>query len=396
MKLRFGRTAVLVSTVLALSLSSVEPAVSVDLKVAAKSTVRAFQDLAKNILDQKNTREDEHTKNRAEIDQELLSTVSKASTTQQIDLSAVASFYNPKISASNEALAGAKAKWETVNTLVIKDSYGFMGSAQSFATKYFLCPPSTLPNGAGWMEIVKRNCNGSQNPMLGARSTKTTVPNTIGGEDWQKGDVGTLNTWDLPTEAQSVITDGYIVPTNPTLFDSIRLTIRNEMNNVNSLMKSSATAKANAQTKYDNTVQAAKDSANKAIQFENNRYEEEFEKLELSQLEAEMFILAAKRASKDYKTFGKAFETALKFEHNRAELNRLAEMPWSGITGLRALNTLTKVIALADLADEISMKYTFVTAAKINASVGNTFTKDSAFTASLKLGRSIYVKTIKS
>jgi hypothetical protein len=109
-----------------------------------------------------------------------------------------------------------------------------------------------------------------------------------------------------------------------------------------------------------------------------------------------MFILAAKRASKDYKTFGKAFETALKFEHNRAELNRLAEMPWSGITGLRALNTLTKVIALADLADEISMKYTFVTAAKINTSVGNTFTKDSAFTASLKLGRSIYVKTIKS
>jgi hypothetical protein len=274
MRLYSGRAAVLVGTVLALNLSSVVPAVSVDLKVAAKSTVRAFQDLAKNILDQKNTLEDEHTKNRAEIDQELLSTVSKASTTQQIDLSAVASFYNPKISASNEALAGAKAKWETVNTLVIKDSYGFMGSAQSFATKYFLCPPSTLPNGAGWMEIVKRNCNGSQNPMLGARSTKTTVPNTIGGEDWQKGEIGTLNTWDLPKEVESVITDGYIVPTNPALFDSVRLTIRNEMNNVNSLMKSSATAKANAQTKYDNTVQAAKDSAYKAILFENNRYEQ--------------------------------------------------------------------------------------------------------------------------
>jgi hypothetical protein len=71
-------------------------------------------------------------------------------------------------------------------------------------------------------------------------------------------------------------------------------------------------------------------------------------------------------------------------------------MPWSGITGLRALNTLTKVIALADLADKISMKYTLVTAAKINASVGNTFTKDSAFIASLKLGRSILVKTTKS
>ena len=62
MRLRFGRAGVLLCTVLALSLSSVVPAVSVGSKVAAKSTVRAFQDLTKTILYQKNTLEDEYTK----------------------------------------------------------------------------------------------------------------------------------------------------------------------------------------------------------------------------------------------------------------------------------------------------------------------------------------------
>lgn len=396
MRIHLGRFRLIVAVVLTLSLNFLEPAVSVDLKVAAKSAIKNFQELANSIVDQKNTLEDEHLKNKTEIDQELLNVVSKASGTLQIDLSAVANLYNPKISAANTALVEAKNKWETVNTLIIKDNYGYMGSAQAFATKYFLCPPSTLPSGPGWMEIVKRNCNGSQNPMLGARSTKTTVPNTIGGEDWQKGDIGTLNTWDLPKEVESVISDGYIVPLNSTLFDSVRLTIRNEMNNVKSLTTMSSTAKVSAQTKYDNAVQAAKESAFKAIEFENNRFDQESERLEFSQLEMETFILAAKRASKDYKTFNKAFETALRFEYNRTELNRLAEMPWSGITGLRALNSLTKVIALADLADGISQKYTQVSAAKINASVGNTFTKDPTFTTSLKLSRSIYIKIIKS
>ena len=43
MRLYSGRAAVLVGTVLALNLSSVVPAVSVDLKVAAKSAVRVFK-----------------------------------------------------------------------------------------------------------------------------------------------------------------------------------------------------------------------------------------------------------------------------------------------------------------------------------------------------------------
>jgi len=388
---------ILVGTLtLSLSLYPIAPAVSVDLKVSAKSVVKAFQDLEKTILNQKNLLEDEHAKKKIEIDQALLTAESQAAATLQSDLSAAANLYGPKISAANTALAEAKAKWDTVNTLIIKDNYGFMGSAQNFATKYFLCPPSTLPAGPGWMEIVKRNCNGGQNPMFGTRSTKTTVPNTIGGEDWQKGDVGTLNTWDLSKDAESVISDGFIVPTNPALFDATRSTIKSETNNLNSLTMMNSTARISAQTKYDKAVQALKESAIREIQFENNRYEQELERLESSQLESAAFILAAKRASKDFSKFGKAFETALKFEHNRIELNRLAEMPWSGITGLRALSTLAKVIALADLADGIANKYSMMSAAKINSTVGNTFIKDPVFAASLKLSKSIYTKLIKS
>lgn len=74
----------------------------------------------------------------------------------------------------------------------------------------------------------------------------------------------------------------------------------------------------------------------------------------------------------------------------------MAEMPWSGITGLRALSTLAKVIALADLADGIANKYSMMSAAKINSTVGNTFIKDPVFAASLKLSKSIYIKLIKS
>ena len=74
----------------------------------------------------------------------------------------------------------------------------------------------------------------------------------------------------------------------------------------------------------------------------------------------------------------------------------LADSPWSSITSLRTMNSLIKVIALADLADTIASRYTLANAAKLNASVGNTFTKDPTFSASLKTSKALYSKVIKS
>ena len=378
------------------AVSSIPSATAADLKVAAQSAVSGFQASLTATLDQLNLLEDEHAKNIADINQVNLEATAKATATQTADLLAVANLYNPKISASNTLIASAKLKWESVNQLIIKDSFGFLGNVQTVAGNYFLCPPSTLPNGPTWLEIVKRTCNGSTNPMLGARSTKGNAGSTIGGEDWQKGDIGTLNTWDLNKVVESVISDGYMTPVNVAEFDSTRLSIKSETANLNSLTATYSNAKAAVMGKHENALAVIKSATSNALTIENNRYEQALAALELQQLQAETFVLAAKRASKDYKTFDKAFSTALAFEYNRSRLTEIVDLPWTAFTSLRSLSSVSKVLALADFADEVAAKYTMTNALKLNKSVGNTFTKEQTFLTGAKKAKSLYVKVIKS
>ena len=378
------------------AVSSIPSATAADLKVAAQSAVSGFQASLTATLDQLNLLEDEHAKNIADINQVNLEATAKATATQTADLLAVANLYNPKISASNTLIASAKLKWESVNQLIIKDSFGFLGNVQTVAGNYFLCPPSTLPNGPTWLEIVKRTCNGSTNPMLGARSTKGNAGSTIGGEDWQKGDIGTLNTWDLNKVVEAVISDGYMTPVNVAEFDSTRLSIKSETANLNSLTATYSNAKAAVMAKHENALAVIKSATSNALTIENNRYEQALAALELQQLQAETFVLAARRASKDYKTFDKAFSTALAFEYNRSRLTEIVDLPWTAFTSLRSLSSLSKVLALADFADEVAAKYTMTNALKLNKSVGNTFTKEQTFLTGAKKAKSLYVKVIKS
>lgn len=367
-----------------------------NLKVAAQSVVSEFQASLTATLAKLSLLEDEHARNLADINQVNLEATAKATATQTADLLAAANLYNPKISTTNALIASAKLKWESVNQLIIKDSFGFLGNVQSVAGNYFLCPPSTLPNGPTWLEIVKRTCNGSTNPMLGARSTKGNAGSTIGGEDWQKGDIGTLNTWDVNKVVESVISDGYMTPVNVAEFDSTRLTIKSETANLNTLTATYSNARTAVMTKYDNALAVIKTSTNNALDFENNRYQQELAALEAQQAQSESFILAAKRASKDYKNFDKAFSTALAFEHNRAQLTEIVDLPWTAFTSLRSLNTLSKVLALVDFADSVAAKYTMTNALKLNKSVGDTFTKTPTFVTGAKKAKTLYVKMIKS
>lgn len=367
-----------------------------NLKVAAQSAVSGFQASLTATLDQMDLLEDEHAKNTAEINRVNLEATARATATQTADLLTAANLYNPQISATNTLIASAKLKWETVNQLIIKDSFGFLGNVQAVAGNYFLCPPSTLPNGPTWLEIVKRTCNGSTNPMLGARSTKGNAGSTIGGEDWQKGDIGTLNTWDLNKVVESVISDGYMTPVNVAEFDSTRLKIKSETANLNTLTATYSSAKSAVMAKYDNALAVIKTSTNNALDFENNRYEQELATLEAQQAQAELFILAAKRASKDYKTFDKAFSTALAFEYNRAQLTKIVDLPWTAFTSLRSLSSLSKVLALVDFADAVAAKYTMANAIKLNANVGSTFTKAPTFVTQAKKAKTLYARVIKS
>lgn len=381
---------------LALITSATPPSNAADLKVAAKSAVSGFQASLTATVEQMNALEDEHAKNTAEINQVNLEAIAKANATQAADLLAVANLYNPKIAASNALITAAKLKWESVNQVIIKNSFGFNGNVQLVARTYFLCPPSTLPGGPTWLEIVKRNCNGGTNPMLGERSTKGNPGSTIGGEDWQQGEVATLNTWDIDRAAESVISDGYLVPVNPAEFDTTRLTIKSESANLNTLSVTYSNAKSAAVTKFDNAVAAIKSATSNALDFEDSRYEQALADLQAEQAQTETFLLAAKRASKDYKTFDKAFSTALAFEYNRAQLTEIVELPWTSFTSLRSLSSLGKVIVLADFADAVAAKYSMANALKLNASVGNTFTKAPTFTAQVKKAKALYVKVINS
>jgi hypothetical protein len=376
--------------------SSTPSANAANLKVAAQSVVSEFQASLTATLSKLSLLEDEHAKNLAEINQVSLEATAQATATQAADLIAAANLYNPKISATNALIVSAKLKWESVNQLVIKDSFGFLGNVQSVAGNYFLCPPSTLPNGSTWLEIVKRTCNGGTNPMLGARSTKGIAGSTIGGEDWQKGDVGTLNTWDLNKVVESVISDGYMSPVNVAEFDSTRLAIKSETANLNTLTTTYSNARTAVMNKYDNALAVIKSSTNSALDFENSRYQQALEALEAQQAQLESFVLAAKRASKDFKTFDKAFSTALAFEHNRAQLTEIVDLPWTAFTSLRSLNSLSKVLALVDFADSVAAKYTMTNALKLNKSVGNTFTKTPTFVTGAKKAKTLYVKVIKS
>jgi hypothetical protein len=375
---------------------SIPSANAADLKVAAQTAVSGFQASLTATLDQMNLLADEHAKNTADINQVNLAATAKATATQTADLLSVANLYNPKISASTALISSAKLKWDSVNQLIIKDSFGFLGNVQTVAGNYFLCPPSTLPNGPTWLEIVKRTCNGSTNPMLGARSTKGNAGSTIGGEDWQKGDIGTLNTWDLNKVVESVISDGYMTPINVAEFDSTRLTIKSETANLNSLNITYSNAKTAVMIKYENALAVIKSATSNALAFEDNRYEQALAALEAQQAQTEAFILAAKRASKDYKTFDKAFSTALAFEYNRSRLTEIVDLPWTSFTSLRSLSSLSKVLALADFADAVAVKYTMTNALKLNTSVGNTFTKAPTFVTGAKKAKVLYVKVIKS
>jgi hypothetical protein len=367
-----------------------------DLKVAVKTVVSGFQTSLNATLDQIDVLSQEHAKNVADINQVYLDSTAKTNLTQTADLLNLANLYNPKITASNAALAAAKIKWDSVNSILIKDSFGWQGNVQQVAGTNFICPPSTLPNGPTWLEIVKRTCNGSTNPMLGARSTRGNPGSTIGGEDWQNGEIGKLNKFDVTKELQSVLNDGYMVPVNQVEFDLTRLTIKNETDNVSSLNTMYSKARTDVATKYDSAVALIKSATDKALADEDTRYQNLVADLEAKAVQVQSFVLASERAAINYKTFNKAFTTALQFEFNRVQLDEIANLPWSTFTSNLNLSSMLKVVALSDLANSIAENYSYAQAVKLNASVSTTFTKAPTFSAGLKTAKTYYTKLVKS
>lgn len=339
-----------------------------DLKFAAQSAVSGFQTSLNATLDQINLLEDEHTKKSAEISQISLDAITKATATKETELTALSSNYLPKMSASSSKISAAKAKIRTVSGVKVLK----LGTNRNY-----------------WGNL---NCPTTRLQCLSLDDK---------GALFMVGEVTTLldavtQSADYLYEVDLMISYGLIELLNAVDFQAASSTIRSEPAILDALTSSYSKARIEAESKYNNAVSTIKGATNSALADEQNRFDQALSELETEQVQTESFILAAKRATKDYKTFDKAFTTALQFEFNRSQLNELADMPWTAFTSLRSLSSLAKVVALADFADGVASKYTLSSAAKLNASVGNAFTKASTFTSSLKSAKSLYSKAIKS
>ena len=106
-------------------------------------------------------------------------------------------------------------------------------------------------------------------------------------------------------------------------------------------------------------------------------------------------IRAAKRASKNPSVFDKAFVTAYKFEYNVKGLDDIANLPFSSMNSLRSVLSQYAIIELADKAASVDASYNYLSAEKINKSVGNVFTSDKEFQEPAKLVATQYKKLTK-
>jgi xanthine dehydrogenase iron-sulfur cluster and FAD-binding subunit A len=225
-------------------------------------------------------------------------------------------------------------------------------------------------------------------------SKKGNPGSTVGGEDWQKGDITTIHyAVANDRDVQNGIAAGFITLLNQIGFDSTRLTISSETSNAALLTQKYGSVRISAQSKYEALITAAAKKRQSALDELTSRYEDAKAELEAQADAAETSLLAAKRASRNPTDFDKAFSVAYKFEYNRVMLTEIADLPWTGNWSFRTINSLIKVTNLADLGDSIASKYSYKEAASFNSRVGTAFTNEPDFRAVLKIVSAIYKKT---
>lgn len=313
------------------------------------------------------------------------------------ELQAATALYAPQIAAANKKAEDAKIVFLANNKLMIKQSL-FNSMDKDRVWQYFICPDTTLPNGAGWMEIAKRYCvNDNKKPRPGDISTKTTSRNTIGGEDWQPGDIAEIS---YENSSKPNILDaiayGWVVPVNPSLYDSSRLAVQTETTKANDFILQNGKARTSAQQKRDRAVALATSSRESALADLDEAYEVAKSQLEAQETAAKLALLATKRASRDAANFDAAFVVAYKFEYNRQMVNEIADTAWTGEWTFRTIDSILKVNRLAVTGDAIASRYTRIAATSFNASVGNAFTNEPEFRAALKVLTSTYRQATKS
>jgi hypothetical protein len=312
------------------------------------------------------------------------------------EIQAATDLYSPQIASANQRLEAAKTLFKNNSDLKIQQSL-FSWQNADRVYSHLICPETTLPAGAGWMEIAKRYCSNVNNlPRPGDISTKTTSKNTIGGEDWQPNEIAKIALVSADNkDVLFAVSNGWLVPVNPSLFDSSRLSILTETGNVADLVQKNGKARLAAEAKNQKSIEAANKIRTDSLADLDEAYEEAKALMEAQETAANLALLAAKRASKDSKVFDVAFAVAYKFEYNRLMVGEIADAAWTGEWTFRTIDSIIKVNKLAASGDSIASKYSMSSAKAFNNVVGNAFTNEPEFRSALKVLTAVYKKTTK-
>jgi hypothetical protein len=365
---------------------------------APKATVvtTAFRVLLNNATSSLDELDQKYESDVSALDDALKAATAAADAALGQDLQAATSLYAPQIAAANQRLEAAKTLFANNSDLKIQQSLYTWQNADHIY-QILICPETTLPNGPGWMEIAKRYCSNVNNlPRPGDISTKTTSKNTVGGEDWQPGEIAKISVTSADNkDLLYAISNGWLIPVNQSVFDSSRLAIATETGNVADLTQKNGKARTAAQTKHDNAVAVAISVRANTLADLDDAYEAAKAELEAQQTAANLALLATKRASKDASNFDLAFSTAYKFEYNRMMVDQIADEAWTGDWTFRTIDSILKVNKLAVTGDAIAGKYSMSAAKSFNSLVGNAFTNEPDFRAALKVLTATYKQTTK-
>ena len=356
----------------------------------------AFKTLLNTTVDSMDALDQKYEADVDLLDDALSAATKAANTVLAQEIQAATDLYSPQIAAANQRLDAAKLQFKNNSDLKIQQSL-FSSQNKDRVFTHLVCPETTLPAGVGWMEIAKRYCSNVNNlPRPGDVSTKTTSKNIIGGEDWQSGEVAKIDLVSADNkDLLLAISNGWLVPVNPSLFDSSRLAMSNETGNIADLTQKNGRARLAAETKNQKAIEAANQIRSAALTELDEAYENAKAQLEAQETAANLALLAAKRASKDVKVFDAAFAVAYKFEYNRLMVGEIADAAWTGEWTFRTIDSIIKVNRLAVNGDAIASKYSMSSAKAFNSVVGNAFTNEPEFRSALKVLTAIYKKATK-
>ena len=362
----------------------------------ATSVTAAFKSLLSTATNSMDELDQKYESDVSALDDALSAATKAADASLAQELEAATTLYLPQITSANQRLEAAKTLFTNNSSLKIQQSL-FSWQNADRVYSLLICPETTLPAGPGWMEIAKRYCSNVNNlPRPGDISTKTTSKNTVGGEDWQPGEVAKISVISADNkDLLYAVSNGWLVPVNQSVFDSSRLAIATETGNVADLTQKNGKARTAAQTKRDNAVAAATLIRTNALSDLDEAYESAKTQLEAQQTAANLALLATKRAAKDSANFDAAFSIAFKFEYNRLMVDQIADEAWTGEWTFRTIDSIIKVNKLAVAGDSIASKYSMSAAKSFNGLVGNAFTNEPDFRAALKVLTAKYKQTTK-